>query len=54
MYPGASPVWKLLGGKHRDGVEVAHSLGIMEIEAAVDEAAAVAVIVADPRARGGE
>lgn len=34
------PVWKLLGGKHRDGVEVAHSLGIMEIEAAVDEAVA--------------
>lgn len=34
------PVWKLLGGKHRDGIEVAHSLGIMDVEAAVDEAVA--------------
>jgi muconate cycloisomerase len=32
------PVWKLLGGRHRDGIEVAHSLGIMDVEAAVDEA----------------
>jgi muconate cycloisomerase len=32
------PVWALLGGKHRSGIEVAHSLGIMPIEAAVDEA----------------
>ena len=34
------PVWKLLGGRHRDGIEVAHSLGIMDVEAAVDEAVA--------------
>lgn len=34
------PVWKLLGGKHRDGILVAHSLGLMEVEAAVDEAVA--------------
>lgn len=33
------PVWRLLGGMHRDGIEVAHSLGIMEVDAAVDEAA---------------
>jgi muconate cycloisomerase len=33
------PVWKLLGGRHRDELEVAHSLGIMEIDAALDEAA---------------
>jgi muconate cycloisomerase len=32
------PAWKLLGGRHRKGVEVAHSLGIMPIEAALDEA----------------
>lgn len=32
------PVWKLLGGKHRDGISIAHSLGIMEIDAAVEEA----------------
>lgn len=34
------PVWKLLGGRHRDGIEVAHSLGIMDVEAAVEEAVA--------------
>lgn len=34
------PVWQLLGGRHRDGIEVAHSLGIMEVEAAVEEAVA--------------
>jgi muconate cycloisomerase len=34
------PVWKLLGGRHRDGIEVAHSLGIMDVDAAVDEAVA--------------
>jgi muconate cycloisomerase len=34
------PVWALLGGKHRDGVELAHSLGLMDIEPAVDEAVA--------------
>jgi len=34
------PVWALLGGKHRDGVEVAHSLGLMEVGRAVDEAVA--------------
>jgi muconate cycloisomerase len=32
------PVWKLLGGRHRDGVQVTHSLGIMEIDRCVDEA----------------
>lgn len=33
------PVWKLLGGMHRDRIEVAHSLGIMSIERCVAEAA---------------
>jgi muconate cycloisomerase len=32
------PVWRLLGGKHRDGIEVAHSLGIMPVEQCVAEA----------------
>lgn len=32
------PVWVLLGGRHRDGIEVCHSLGLMEVEAAVEEA----------------
>jgi muconate cycloisomerase len=32
------PVWRLLGGKHRDGIEVAHSLGIMPVEQCVEEA----------------
>lgn len=32
------PVYQLLGGKVRKGVEVAHSLGIMEIDRCVDEA----------------
>lgn len=32
------PVSTLLGGHHRDGIEVAHSLGIMAVDAAVDEA----------------
>jgi muconate cycloisomerase len=32
------PVWRLLGGKRRDGLEVAHSLGIMPVERCVDEA----------------
>ena len=32
------PVWKLLGGRHRDGVELTHSLGIMEIDRCVAEA----------------
>jgi muconate cycloisomerase len=32
------PVSTLLGGRRRQGLEVAHSLGIMEIDAAVDEA----------------
>jgi muconate cycloisomerase len=34
------PVWKLLGGMHRDRVEIAHSLGLMDEDEAVDEAAA--------------
>lgn len=32
------PVWALLGGRHRDQIEVAHSLGIMPIDAALEEA----------------
>jgi len=32
------PVWKLLGGAHRDGIEVTHSLGIMEVDRCLDEA----------------
>lgn len=34
------PVWMLLGGRHRDGIEVCHSLGLMPVDAAVDEAVA--------------
>jgi muconate cycloisomerase len=34
------PVWALLGGRHRDGIEVCHSLGLMDIEPAVEEAVA--------------
>lgn len=33
------PVWRLLGGKRRDGVEVTHSLGILPVEQCVEEAA---------------
>lgn len=32
------PVWALLGGKHRDGIEVAHSLGLLPIEECLEEA----------------
>jgi muconate cycloisomerase len=32
------PVWALLGGRHRDGVEVTHSLGIMDVDRCVAEA----------------
>jgi muconate cycloisomerase len=32
------PVWKLLGGRLRDGIEVTHSLGIMEVERCILEA----------------
>ncbi|MCW3014356.1 MAG: Mandelate racemase [Solirubrobacterales bacterium] len=32
------PVWRLLGGKRREGIEVAHSLGIMPVDACVAEA----------------
>jgi muconate cycloisomerase len=32
------PVWKVLGGKHRDRLPVTHSLGIMELDRCVDEA----------------
>jgi muconate cycloisomerase len=32
------PVWQLLGGRHRDGIEVTHSLGIMEVERCLAEA----------------
>jgi len=33
------PVWRLLGGKRRDGLEVAHSLGILPVKQCVEEAA---------------
>lgn len=32
------PVWKLLGGRHREGVQVTHSLGIMDNDKCVAEA----------------
>ncbi len=32
------PVYQLLGGMHRDGIEVAHSLGIMDLERCFAEA----------------
>ena len=32
------PIYKLLGGRHRDRIPLAHSLGLMEIDRAVDEA----------------
>ena len=32
------PVWKLLGGRHREGLQVTHSLGIMDIDRCVAEA----------------
>ena len=32
------PVWALLGGKHRPGIEVTHSLGIMDVDRCVAEA----------------
>jgi muconate cycloisomerase len=32
------PVWALLGGRHRDGIEVCHSLGLMDVDPAVEEA----------------
>jgi muconate cycloisomerase len=32
------PVWALLGGKHRDGIQVTHSLGIMDVDRCVEEA----------------
>jgi muconate cycloisomerase len=35
------PVYQLLGGKVRDGVEVAHSIGIMDVDTAAHEAAEV-------------
>jgi muconate cycloisomerase len=35
------PVYQLLGGKVRDGVEIAHSIGIMDADAAAREAAEV-------------
>ena len=31
------PVWKLLGGRQRDGIEVTHSLGIMEVDRCLAE-----------------
>jgi muconate cycloisomerase len=35
-----APVYRLLGGKVRDGIPVCHSLGIMDADAALDEAQA--------------
>jgi L-alanine-DL-glutamate epimerase-like enolase superfamily enzyme len=35
------PVYQLLGGKCRDRIELAHSIGLMDIQPAVDEASAV-------------
>ncbi len=35
------PVYQLLGGKYRDRVEVAHSIGLMDIPVAVDESVRV-------------
>jgi muconate cycloisomerase len=35
------PVYQLLGGRFRNSVEVAHSIGLMDVEAAVAEAAKV-------------
>ncbi|HWQ24733.1 MAG TPA: enolase C-terminal domain-like protein [Gaiellaceae bacterium] len=32
------PVWRLLGGQYRDGIEVTHSLGIMDVDRCVAEA----------------
>jgi muconate cycloisomerase len=32
------PVWKLLGGRHREGLQVTHSLGIMDVDKCVAEA----------------
>lgn len=32
------PVWALLGGQHRDGIQLAHSLGLLPIEQCVEEA----------------
>jgi muconate cycloisomerase len=34
------PVWSLLGGKFRDGVQLAHSLGLLSIDECLDEARA--------------
>lgn len=33
------PVWRLLGGKRREGLDVAHSLGILPVDQCVEEAA---------------
>ena len=35
------PVYQLLGGRVRDRIAVAHSIGLMEVDAAVDEAVRV-------------
>jgi muconate cycloisomerase len=32
------PVWRLLGGRYRDRIEIAHSLGIMPVDRCIDEA----------------
>lgn len=32
------PVWALLGGQHRDGIQLAHSLGLLPIDQCVEEA----------------
>lgn len=48
------PVYKLLGGKNRESVAIAHSLGIMPIDEAVDEAIlAVDEGIKDIKVKGG-
>lgn len=48
------PVYMMLGGKCRDGIPVAHSLGLMEIDAAVEEAVeAVGEGIKDIKVKGG-
>ena len=49
------PVYQLLGGKHREAIPIAHSLGVvMDVEAAVEEAvAACAEGIKDIKMKGG-
>lgn len=48
------PVYLMLGGKCRDGIPIAHSLGLMPVDAAVEEAVeAVAEGIRDIKVKGG-